>query len=1102
MKIAQISDIHIRGLSRHEEYKKTFARLYDTLNNTIKPDLIVCTGDIWHTKTQGITPEAIELMTEFFNSLSSIAPLHMILGNHDGNLANTNRQDAITPIVRAIGNTNNLKRDYSVSFPDRELSQGIHLYKNSGVYNIFYQVLAVSSSRATVEDSDVCFCVLSPFDKERWNLVKPNPNKINICLFHGSVLGCVTDQEHMLEHTEEELKLFDGYDFVMLGDIHQQQFMGHRPDRYGNLKPWIGYPGSLIQQNFGESQHKGFFVWDIRSKDDWDVDFILLPNEMPFLSVDWQETVEDTLVHLPVDIKPGTRVRIVSDKQITQIERRQLFFQLREVQHCSELTYKITTNKEILKNISTSGLTIHKSSLRNDHKTMCHFYRKYLDEHLQSMKLQEEEIQEAEELIVQYLNKFNESFQEEARDVHWTVKELSFSNLFKYGENNKINFEKLKGIVGIFGPNRAGKSSIVSSLMYGLFNTTEREVGRGVGHYINKNKKQANCSIKFSSGGQDYLIERIVSLKENPKDPMASTTSLQIYQLHKDGTKSVIENEISRTDTDKVLRKLIGTPVDFRLTAYSAQGDIARFIEQGATQRKANLNRFLDLDIFEKLHKTVNEDYNTITTKMSVFQTSGELKDSTVQDIEKQIKDLEKLVKTIEDKISSKKTEIEFFQNDLNKQSNIEETKNKLVSLRSDLKKLEEKHHQATKDFNKNQQELQQVTQEQNVLKQIVEEQRSKTETWKQIEEILSDVSKQQQQVKIDLDKQTLVLEQQKKSVKKLDLVPCGDMFPNCHFIRDSYEDKTKLPIQQAVVTALGTKHSSLELELEDLVKKQASKQIKLFQDNEQKLKTLGAKVHSSETQQVILSERKEFIEQQLTEKQLEVVKIEQLTSSYNFDGFEETNRQLKQTQSDIVKLEQEKSSNIKTIGMLENKKQTVTKNLEELKKAQKQQKILSTILETFSKNGIPALILSSQLPSINEEINKVLQTTVDFKILLETDTSSNTLDIWIEDSTGPKRIIELASGMEKMITALAIRIALLNLSSLPRPDFFIIDEGFGSLDDDSIMKCLQFIQTFKSVFKTIIVISHIFQVKEIAEKTIEITINETNPNESKVWYP
>lgn len=147
---------------------------------------------------------------------------------------------------------------------------------------------------------------------------------------------------------------------------------------------------------------------------------------------------------------------------------------------------------------------------------------------------------------------------------------------------------------------------------------------------------------------------------------------------------------------------------------------------------------------------------------------------------------------------------------------------------------------------------------------------------------------------------------------------------------------------------------------------------------------------------------------------------------------------------------------------------------------------ILDSVVDAFSKNGIPAMVLKTQLPAINVELEKILSNVVDFKLCLETEVSSNSLEIYIEDGYS-KRVIELASGMEKMIASLAIRVALINLSSLPKANMLIIDEGFGVLDDESIVKCLQLPTSLKDYFRLILVISHIPQVKEVADKMIEV---------------
>ena len=116
-RFCHISDIQVRNAKRHDEYLKSFENLYASLAEK-HPDYIVITGDIAHTKTQ-ISPEFVDICSKFFYRLSDLCTsLHLILGNHDGNLNNLTRLDSITPIV------NNLNKN------------NIHLYKKSGVYNV------------------------------------------------------------------------------------------------------------------------------------------------------------------------------------------------------------------------------------------------------------------------------------------------------------------------------------------------------------------------------------------------------------------------------------------------------------------------------------------------------------------------------------------------------------------------------------------------------------------------------------------------------------------------------------------------------------------------------------------------------------------------------------------------------------------------------------------------------------------------------------------------------------------------------------------------------------------------------------------------------
>lgn len=193
LKIAHIADIHIRGLSRHPEYKQVFEEFIKQCSEQ-KVDHIFVGGDLFHTKTTGISPEYIEFMNWWLTSMASVAEVHIILGNHDGNLVNLTRQDAVTPIVNALNN------------------KKIHLYKKSGIYEF---------------SPGYNWCVFSLFDEEGWGNVKPEPNKINIACYHGPVWGAKSETDWVIE---EGLKVdfFKDYDFAFLGDIHKLQFLDFR----------------------------------------------------------------------------------------------------------------------------------------------------------------------------------------------------------------------------------------------------------------------------------------------------------------------------------------------------------------------------------------------------------------------------------------------------------------------------------------------------------------------------------------------------------------------------------------------------------------------------------------------------------------------------------------------------------------------------------------------------------------------------------------------------------------------------------------------------------------------------------------------------------
>lgn len=193
LRVAHIADVHWRGLSRHEEYREVFEAFNRQVKETGAEHIFVG-GDIFHTKTSGISPEYIEQLSWWITSMSEVAEVHLTLGNHDGNLVNMSRQDAVTPIVEALHNPR------------------VHLYKKSGVYEF---------------SPGYTWCIFSLFDEEGWKDIEPVPGKINIACYHGPVHGAVTESDWLLEGGLK-VDFFERFEFCFLGDIHKTQYLGAR----------------------------------------------------------------------------------------------------------------------------------------------------------------------------------------------------------------------------------------------------------------------------------------------------------------------------------------------------------------------------------------------------------------------------------------------------------------------------------------------------------------------------------------------------------------------------------------------------------------------------------------------------------------------------------------------------------------------------------------------------------------------------------------------------------------------------------------------------------------------------------------------------------
>ncbi len=146
-------------------------------------------------------------------------------------------------------------------------------------------------------------------------------------------------------------------------------------------------------------------------------------------------------------------------------------------------------------------------------------------------------------------------------------------------------------------------------------------------------------------------------------------------------------------------------------------------------------------------------------------------------------------------------------------------------------------------------------------------------------------------------------------------------------------------------------------------------------------------------------------------------------------------------------------------------------------------------VASAYGKDGLQALLIEDALPEIEQEANDLLskltdnQTHIFIESLrdLKKGGTKETLDINISDSNGI-RPYEMFSGGEAFRIDFALRIAISKLlarragTSLQT---LIIDEGFGSQDEEGLSRIMDVIYKIQDDFEKVIIVSHLTTMKD-----------------------
>mgnify|MGYP003673784494 CR=1 FL=1 len=1036
-KFAHISDTHIRNLKYHTEYKEVFSSLYKRLKEE-KVDYIIHCGDIAHTKTQ-ISPEFVDLCSDFFRNLAKIAPTYVILGNHDGNLRNFSRLDALSPIVEAL------------DIPT------LHLAKKS--------------SQIALE-SPYVLNVLSIFDKDNWDL-NIDEEKVNIALYHGAVKGAKTDVGYTIEHGDVDIETLKRFDYGFLGDIHKSNQV---LDSGGKIR----YAGSTVQQNHGESDDKGFLIWEILGKKEYSVEHVSLKNPKPFKTIN---LTPKGRIPKNTTVPEGCRLRLVANTNVS-------LDVLRKTLEIAKTKFKPEA-LTFLNRAAGEGRQEEMDDSFHGNLRDIAVQEELMKEYLKDYEAEDDILDKVYELNRKY-NSAIEQEEEQLRNVNWKLKSMEWNNLFNYGEDNSIDFEKLNGIVGIFGKNFSGKSSIIDSLLLGLYNSTSKPSKKNI-NFVNQNKQDAEISLTIGIGNKDYTISRRIEkyqkkLKGKVTDEARVDLDFDCYDTVMDSQESL--NGLTRANTDANIKKYLGSLEDFLITSMSSQHGSLQFVNEGSTKRKEILAKFLDLVMFDQKFQLAKEDSSDL--KGALKRMEDRQYDDEIFEIEKDLIFNEAETRKKKECCDDMKDEISVVRD---KKRRIEDKIQSVPAKIIDVEKAKENLSKFLEGLEIVRAQNNEISEEQGVktgllakISEFVGE--FDIETYNDKKETIDLKTKQLGLLQVEIKQQELKEEMEKKKVSLLNEVPCGSEFSHCKFIKDAYSAKREIEALSLALEALETKKIQLNKEVatldpmkvdeyiqnyeQVLAKKNKTKsdltklELKKVQNNN-KIKTLEGKIDELKQNIEEYDNNREAIEnlgKLLTDKKRLENRIKKQEIDYNT------------CEAEYI--------NLHTVaGQMQQKLEDVKGQKQDHEEMEQEFAAYHLFMVCCHPSGISYEIIKKKLPVINNEIQKILTNVVDFEVFFESEDKK--LDILIRHPKHSPRPLELGSGAEKSMAAMAIRLALLNVSSLPKSDLFIMDEPGTALDESNLEGFTRIIDLVKSYFKTVFLISHMDSLKDIVDTTINI---------------
>ena len=515
------------------------------------------------------------------------------------------------------------------------------------------------------------------------------------------------------------------------------------------------------------------------------------------------------------------------------------------------------------------------------------------------------------------------------------------------------------------------------------------------------------------------------------------------------------------------------------VSSLASQHGALAFIDEGSTRRKEIIAKFLDLEVFEKKFRMAKDD--SVEAKVMLKKHQDRNYDDEIDASNEILEDHRDSVRSNKYFCTELRGDLILLQESLTTlEAQISAIPNELI----DIAKLREEQKGKTRKTLHLLEQIKQQSKEIERKKRVLNNCKNKADDVN-----VSKLMRLQREIELLNKKEKKLNEELSEIGKKEALLHEHEYDPDCKFCCDNKfvreanlavasKEVVQYELQNVVVDLTALKPSDVFTQL--MEHSRTSEMIKSIQTETTQLelerernKTVRSKIELALKD--ISLKINEYEDNKEAIENLEKLLIEKRNLE----------KSIKSNNKKITSCEEETLDLVKLVGSYEQRAETLREQKQEYHDLRSSFAAYDLFMRAMHPNGIAYDVIKKKIPVINQEIAKVLANIVEFEIFFES--SGNKFDIFIKHPQYDERPIEMASGAEKTMAAMAIRLSLLSVSSLPKSDLFILDEPGTALDEENMEGFIRILELIKVYFKNVLLISHLDSLKDCVDMQIVI---------------